>query len=451
MAEGIMEDRLDVARRRYQRARSAFDQSVGGVNAPELSSWLEHDLCSVVEELIDRPEYQAHARWPIDHLEEGVKTEERTLVNSLDSGLVQWAKRLTAFARRPGFKELPALAPGGNLQERCVSDAKDPDPASFLEPICCRPWRDLVVTRDYFYPVGDLNLKTLPSGPRVQNADFLPFFNPRLRLLGDFVSRTLIIRVEHWLELLRRFQTRCQTALHFADQDGGSPWGDIVESCRQMHDDKERLREKSFVGPNARVRNACIGLLQIYLAYRPLVKLNWLGIAPALSGGCQFFRRQVEVRGDVDLGDQAVAMLLDVATMYRTGLDSATIIAAKCRSHPLVLVTGTGRREAYWRGKLINVDWSLHSALWEFFAALAERATSRQGADMIDLTESIRGSMKDRRSRIKSLLPADLNEKIKPAGRGTYKLALEPREVCVLEYQGHESLTQRTGEPLAVI
>ena len=50
--------------------------------------------------------------------------------------------------------------------------------------------------------------------------------------------------------------------------------------------------------------------------------------------------------------------------------------------------------------------------------------------------------MKDRRHRLIRFLPASLNEKIQPAGRGTYKLALRPEEICLLQYAEEERLAE---------
>jgi len=117
-------------------------------------------------------------------------------------------------------------------------------------------------------------------------------------------------------------------------------------------------------------------------------------------------------------------------------------LEAKCRSQPLVLVMGRGRREVYWQGQRLDVDWSIHQAPWDLLATLAERACSLQGADTFDLEGGRRSRLKDRRHRLIRFLPASLNEKIHPAGRGTYKLALRPEEICLLQYAEAERLAE---------
>jgi hypothetical protein len=134
--------------------------------------------------------------------------------------------------------------------------------------------------------------------------------------------------------------------------------------------------------------------------------------------------------------------LIAVRPLYRCGVDPDSLLEAKCWSQPLVPVRGRGRREVYWQGLQFDVDWSIHQAPWDLLATLAERAYSLQGADAFDLEGGRRSRLKDRRHRLIRFLPASLNEKIHPAGRGTYKLALRPEEICLLRYAEDERLAE---------
>src|SRR5205814_8310828 len=73
-------------------------------NAVELALWLEQDVCVLVEELVERPDFQVQARWPLEHLRAGADSAERHLVEAVDAGLVASAKRLAAFAHQPGVQ-----------------------------------------------------------------------------------------------------------------------------------------------------------------------------------------------------------------------------------------------------------------------------------------------------------------------------------------------------------
>src|SRR6185436_16207325 len=104
---------------------------------------------------------------------------------------------------------------------------------------------------------------------------------------------------------------------------------------------------------------------------------------------------------------------------YRGPVDPAAVLEGECRARALVVVAGVGRREAYWRGRRLEVDWFAQQAPWDLLVALAEQAASGRGADAFTLGGG--GTLKDRRYRLRKLLPADLDAAIRPAGRGTYR------------------------------
>ena len=191
---------------------------------------------------------------------------------------------------------------------------------------------------------------------------------------------------------------------------------------------------------------ACIALVQVYADYRPRAQLDWLGLSPETARISSGLRQRVERRHDAGVGERIAAALLDVAPLYRAGADPATLVAARCRSHRLVVVTGRGRREVNWRGQPVAADWFVYQAPWDLLAALVEGCLGGQGVDGFDvLPDGARGSLKDRRSRLKKLVPAELDEAIRPAGRGTYQLALPPDEICLLAYEDDERFVEIPG------
>jgi len=140
--------------------------------------------------------------------------------------------------------------------------------------IARRPWRDLVVLEDYFGPVSDLNLVDRqgylgPDSSQVQIAEFLPFGNPQLGSLGDFVSRMLLIRIEYWQSLLQRFWLRCQTALPISTPQDAARWATVGDSWQRLQQSSQRLRQACLASPTAQLRKACMALLQVHACYRP--------------------------------------------------------------------------------------------------------------------------------------------------------------------------------------
>jgi len=460
-----MLDRLEIALAHYEEIRSSPGNRVAATTrGRELSVWLDQDVGPVVEELSQRPDFRVQARWPIERLQRGSASVERALVETVADGLVECAAALAALAGLPAVRAdllqreaaKERLSQGNRRRSAAPASGPEGKPApqglATMALIARRPWRDLVVLEDYFGPVSDLNLVDRPGylGPdnsQVQIAEFLPFCNPQLGSLGDFVSRTLLIRIEHWQSLLQRFRVRCQTALQSSPQQDTAGWATLAGSWQRLQESTKRLRQVCLASATAQLRKACMALLQVHACYRPGGTLDWLGLAPDLISSSNVIRHLLEHGHDGSVAEQVAGALLDVRPLYRHGANPDSLLEAKCRSQPLVLVMGRGRREVYWQGQRLDVDWSIHQAPWDLLATLAERACSLQGADTFDLEGSRRSRLKDRRHRLIQFLPASLNEKIQPAGRGTYKLALRPQEICLLQYAEEERLAELPTGP----
>ena len=150
----------------------------------------------------------------------------------------------------------------------------------------------------------------------------------------------------------------------------------------------------------------------------------------------------MERRHDLAVPNQTAAALLHVTTLYQRAVDAEDVLNEKRRSYRLVVVTGRGRCEVYWKGQRVEADWSEQRAPWSLLLALVEQAKSGQGADAFDLEPEARGALKDRRYRLKQQLPAELDAHIQPAGRGTYQLHLPPGELCLLQFEEEERLVE---------
>jgi hypothetical protein len=462
-----MTDHLEVAQRRYEQIRSRPGQRSGFRHGAELSLWLDTEVCQIVEEIIQRPDFRERARWPIVRLADVASGKERKLVNAMDVALRKCARNLAAVAEVPSLRQaLLQLGPHNELlptasTEGCESSGSDssgnPVPLGLtaITALARRPWRDLASTRDYFHPVSDLNLREEPgstwslSTPSPQWAAFLPYFNVRLRPLGDFLSRMLLLRIEHWQSQLKHFSVRCQIALQLSaeqsEQSDSAHLAAAVESLRQIDEVYEELKDRCLTSQAARERNACIALLQVYACYRPQADLTWLGLPKEWTVLSRGIRHWVEQRTDESLGEQIAAALLDVGSSYRAAVDVESLIEEKRRLHTLVVVIGAGRREVHWRGERIECEWTTQEGPWIFLSTLAERAKSRLGIDAFTNGDKGPSPLKDWRYRLKKLLPATLNEQIKPAGQGTYKLALRPDEVCILGFEESERVVEVLG------
>lgn len=453
-----MFDHLEVAWRRFERIRPAATPC-SAWQAQELSLWLQTEVCQVVEDLVQRPDFRRRARWPLQELGPGANSEERSLVDAADGALVECARRLAAGAHQPAnrgallrigpYNALLPQGDSGGQESNNVDTSGLPIPLGLptIEFIAGRPWHDLVSRNDYFYPVSDLNLFDRkrylgPASAHVQIGEFLPYCNPRLRLLGDFVSRTLLIRIEYWQSILQRFLVRCQSAQQILDPQSDSWWRDAVESLHRSTEAYEELCQRCLAGNEGRVRGACILLLQVYATYRPRAELTWLGVPLGTQRQAGNIRDRLERRFDTSIGEQVAAALLEVTPFYRSSPSAEDILAEKVCAHALVVVMGRVQQKVHWYGNLVNTDWSTQRAQWDFFTTLVERAKTGQGVDASNLSGDAPTRLKDRRSRLKTLLPEDLDARIRVAGRGTYKLNLRPEEICLLQYQEDERLVE---------
>lgn len=454
-----MIDRLDSVFRRYERICSDENEPGLKLRAEALADWLDRDVCPVVQELLERPDFRTWARWPIERLAEGASGEERGLIEAVDTALVRAGETLAAFAELAAAQsalvrsEAAGVSRSNSTSHPTLSLADHPDEigqqgGSSARPsvdaisqalagmkfIASRPWVDLVAIGDYFTPVNDLNLcnrETFlgPNTRHVQIGEFSRYCNPRLRPLGDFISRTLLIRVEFWQNMIQTFWTACQRMAHENQLADCQEWSNSTAAMRELSECAEALRHGLMDDRQLRLREACLALVQIYASFRPRADFSFLGSLAKLVGNAGAFRYLAVSRQVLAIPEQIAAALTEAASLYRSQEDPEERIRELSMRHSLLIVEGPGRREAYWKGELLGADWQKHEKPWNLLLALAERQLLSRGADGFDAN----CSAKDARHRLKQLIPDDLNEKIVPAGRGTYKLELGTEEVCILQ------------------
>jgi hypothetical protein len=247
----------------------------------------------------------------------------------------------------------------------------------------------------------------------------------------------LLVRVEYWRNALRGFFKACGRSVGPEVRDRDMQWSAGQREFGLLSEEVARLQHMLFSGNNAKLRCACLSLVQIHAAFFPKSDFLWLGEASNFVGWAAYYRDAIEHRENFLLVEQIAAALAECAECYRSRETPEEVLNKALARHSLVLVEGIGRREAYWKGTMAGERWGGHSALWQFLLALAEGVKAQPGVDCVKLDCSV----KDARSRIKKLIPPELDTLIQPNGRGTYVLKLPPQEVCVLRWQDEEQLT----------
>lgn len=119
-----------------------------------------------------------------------------------------------------------------------------------------------------------------------------------------------------------------------------------------------------------------------------------------------------------------------VADMPSYGDEVDAQIATDIGKHALVLVTGIGVRELYWRGQRHPAKFHGKNDLWDTLYALVEAAKTGQGIDA-DTMRKTPAALKMLRSRLGKEIPEDLDERISCADQ-TYKLKLNGKSIKII-------------------
>ena len=113
-------------------------------------------------------------------------------------------------------------------------------------------------------------------------------------------------------------------------------------------------------------------------------------------------------------------------------------------SHDLVLVEGNGFYRMYWKGNRVDQQWGQHGMSWELIWQLAEKAKLGGQVSWDQFTNSEdRKTVTSRRSRLKPLLPPELDGQIASGtAPGTYKLIVARRQIALIELEPHQYLLE---------
>jgi hypothetical protein len=459
-----MLDRLEMAIRRYKQIAPNSESEMTQPQADQLVEWLERQVGEVVSSLLARPGFRFRTRWSIERLSGESDCPERATVLAVDDALVQYAQALISFARTDAISsQLLRLGRYQNDVPEGDSSALDPRFGSELQPptplglrnvefVASRPWRDLASTRDYFRPVSQFNLTEFEFDD-AQWIGFLPFWNKQLRVPGDFIVRCMDIRINQWREDLRHFSVRCDTARARTEADLGKQWGQVTGLGSQLDTKIKDLRQLCMLGPEARVRDSCVALLQIHAGFHQNTDLSWLGLVAKMIQNVSDIPYRVFRRREWEIPERAATALIDITDLVRRPQATEDLIEEMKTTKRLVLVEE--ERTGFLDGKSINkddfVNWHGQGNLaWELLWTFADRASIKRTVDRHELSNpnATRSqepptvqAIKDRRSKLKKLITPELNALIHTDdAHGSYRLVLEPGEICLLGWSEEERL-----------
>jgi hypothetical protein len=449
-------DRLQLAQERFQRLVPGLGR-VDTVLSREVENWLRDDVAAVVENLIGIPCFQRLARWSPDHLSSGSSTPERRLVEAVDAALVRAAAAMVAAAREAeAAQRLTALAAR-------QWGKSGPANLAVVTWVAGRPWFDLVCPEEYFHPFRDLHLRN--SHPE-RTADFRARHELRVPL-GDYVLRGLLARAEFLARHICDFWDYCFPLLQVPTRAGGSRAEACFAARLELDQSFASLRSACQGGSEARLREACVALTQVYTAYHPTPDLNWLGCPPGSAAAeasrirsCIFapaerfhegdevgsrivperYRRPTPCRPNV-VHHVAIA-LHDIGILYRQPMEAEDLVDAVRQSKRLVLVD-RAPRAVYWQGEVVDGDWDGKVKEWELLWMLVKRACQGRTVDRLDLSnpDSTRAIV-DRRSRLSRMLPVVLDDAIEAVPTRAYRLTLAATDIVLLQLDDNQRLVE---------
>jgi len=456
--------RLDFSLRRYEQLPHGRDGANSTLTGAAYSSWLRDEVCPTVQQLILRPDFRRLACWPLDHLQQGARTPERRLIEAVECELLAAAGRLIEIMDGPGVREAlavenRALAEAVECAAEEVVGAAEPVVRQIKRParvsvddswetsadlIATRPWRDLMSIYDYFGPAAELNLEQPEAGltqgeRRPQLAIFNAYFAPDLRLPGDYITRMLRIRIEHWYTSLQRLTVRCQAVLR--QQNAPQHVHAALRTCLGRLPAAIRELDAALTyDAQAKLRQACMCLVQVYAACHTTDQLTWLGAAAEMRSGASHFVYHVERRANRELVDRIASSLAELAEFSRSQVPPQLIIQERVDDTPLVLVQSPGRNELYWQGEMVDFDVESSRSAWTMLVALVHKA--RRG-EAVDDSDELGITLKDAKHRLKKYLPENLFTLIKSA-RGSHRLQLTAEQIFVYPQDLREQATGLT-------
>lgn len=448
--------RLELAKLRFKQLAPRLTLGADVATSDLLEAWLRNEVVPVVEDLFDRPLYRRRVLEVPAQLFTAPPGDRRVRVTSCAEALVSDAQTQVAVAGQ--FKLVGLLADHDRDQDLSwIAEQASVDTRTAVEKLAERPWFDLVKPQDFWAPSFDLYLRR--SDPLLTR-QFRRGHSPA-ELLGDHVIERMFARIEFWRRRLECTRERLQQGLgtapdaYAAHERMFCGASDVAQKCHALAQDWR-------AGGEARLRNACLVLLQTYAAYHHLPQVPWLGRDPqevAVQGHClrSYFRHQGTVLiaeqhtdgrlhqvgsqqaslVDVQLVRRVAAALEDVTALYERGIHPDDLIAEAKDQFRLVVVVQP--RMVLWQGTLLELPWNGAEKTWNLLLHLAVKGEGKLPLRDFALTgiESSRDLSIRKFNLVKFLSQTAAGEELavlveRPRG-GDCRLQLEASQIKVLD------------------
>jgi hypothetical protein len=294
------------------------------------------------------------------------------------------------------------------------------------QSVADRCWTDLVSPHDYFYPLGQRMLRSRPS--EVTDGSFILAFNPELSTIGDFISRSMLHRLETWKDCLARLRRLVIEAVRGRPGRMTSLIAQEQEAWSGLEHASSMLRQICFGGQAATLRESCIILTQVCAAFGPESAIEFLGLHETVIRDGQGYYGDRLIRS---VHPQAVEKIaVSLGDLRRLPQNEAGALEMAISRGGLVLVENP--RRAYWERKLIDTDWNTYNQPWQLLVTLAHKARHSMPVETRDLYDNDKDrALANVRNHLKNRIPASLNSAIEPVRPKQYVLRLDRQKVTI--------------------
>lgn len=455
--------RHELAKLRFHQLALGLEFGADEERSDQLEAWLRDDIVPVVEDLLNNPVFRRHVREMPEQLFASPPSDRRLRIDAFAAALVAEAQTLVTVARE--FNLVEALADHDrDLDEAWIAEEAGHgiDTRSTIEKLAERPWFDMANREDVWTPSMDLFLRRpdalLTRQYRRRRSDW--------ELLGDHIIDLMFERFDFWKQRLERGRHRLESRL-VTDQSTFAARERMFACVIDVDRTEQAVRRDWREGSEARLRKACLVLLQTYIAYHAVPQLPWLDFDSRrleVIGHVvrKFFRHRGTLRlveqtsdgrlqtigtrsaslVDAQLIRQVAAAIEDLSELYHRGVHADDLIAeAKDRFRLVVVVSP---RMVFWNGQVLELPWNGAEKSWNLLLHLAVKTEGVLPLRDFGLT-GVKTSrdLIIRKSHLDKFLSraaagAELAVRIEKTRGGDCRLDLKPTEVKVLDLQADD-------------
>jgi hypothetical protein len=437
-------NRLRFAIRRYETLMPVPEKHIFGSKLRRLRLWLNDDVCSVIEDYVNRPKFRERASWSLRALHPDADTEERQQLTALRRALQKCAASVTKLAKKKRIQsELIARFPPRSRATGDEIEISDGAPTSIItqrEPVDelglalaqiganAKAAPELVIPAEYFFPQARLTV-----GQEATQGELIQSLNPELHSIGDFVVRCLFRRLELLIRTLDDVRGKIGGVVIAARGTNGE-WEQVESFWAEIQSRFATLKTLLLCGTDNQMRDSCIVLSQVYAAFHPSPDVGWLGLSASDVQMVAPLQSRVTGFRNGELFDRVAVALTDLQHLYRDDSEPAAAKDAAIAAGGLVFDLRS--QELYWDGGLISEKLILSPNSWEFMNLLASKARLRASVTENDLygDEDISiTAMSSAASRLRDLVPTSLRKLIVTGNeRRSYRLDLDPEHIYII-------------------